>query len=159
MNLNKITLTLSILFFFHILIATFAEGTDTIDRKKLVTRHNPTITKADPFSPFTVGNGCFAFTTDITGLQTFPQFHQNGIPLGTLSDWGWHTIPPKNHFLPNGHCYQRENFPTYLPANGGLLTTVAMMASGWDGAPNNHAPGFPKDGTWKVKYENLEKMP
>lgn len=98
MNFKKIALTLSILFIFHILIAAFAQGTNTIDRKKLVNRHNPTITKADAFSPFTVGNGSFAFTADITGLQTFPQFHQKGIPLGTLSDWGWHTIPPKTPF-------------------------------------------------------------
>jgi hypothetical protein len=44
-----------------------------IDRHALVTRHNPTITAIDKSAPFMVGNGNFAFTADITGLQTFPE--------------------------------------------------------------------------------------
>ncbi len=66
---------------------------------------------------------------------------------------------PKNQYLPNGHCYQRKNLPTYLPANGGLLTAVSMMAAGWDNGPKIDAPGFPKDGKWNVRWENLMKMP
>jgi hypothetical protein len=64
-----------------------------IDRKALVTRHNVTLTKPDPLTPLSVGNGEFAFTADITGLQSFPQYHDKGMPLGTLSQWGWHTSP------------------------------------------------------------------
>ena len=49
-------------------------------------------------------------------------------------------------------------FP-YFPANGGLLSAVAMMCGGWDGCTENHsAPGFPKDGGWNVKYEGFERM-
>ncbi len=71
-----------------------------INRKSLVSRHNPTIYKADKLSPFTVGNGEFAFTADVTGLQTFMDFYENGIPLGSQSLWGWHTCPnPKNYTL------------------------------------------------------------
>jgi hypothetical protein len=47
----------------------------------------------------------------------------------------------------------------YLPGNGGLLYAIAMMAAGWDGAPTNHAPGFPGDATWVVKWEGLRKAP
>ncbi len=65
----------------------------------------------------------------------------------------------KNTYLPNGHNYQDKRLRIYLPGNGGLLTAVAMMAAGWDGAPNVHAPGFPKDGSWKVRWEGLHKMP
>ena len=65
----------------------------------------------------------------------------------------------KNLYWPNGHNYQRENLPLYLPGNGGLLTAVAMMAAGWDGAPDKHAPGFPDNGQWVVKWENLKPMP
>jgi hypothetical protein len=61
----------------------------------------------------------------------------------------------KNHYLPNGHNYQRPNLPCYLPGNGGLLYAVAMMAGGWQGAPNKHAPGFPDDGSWQVRSEGL----
>jgi hypothetical protein len=47
----------------------------------------------------------------------------------------------------------------YLPGNGGLLYAVAMMAAGWDGAPERDAPGFPADGSWSVKWEGLRKAP
>lgn len=44
----------------------------------------------DPDAPLTVGNGGFAFTCDITGLQTFSELHQRlGIPVETLSRWAW----------------------------------------------------------------------
>ncbi|MCC9135588.1 hypothetical protein ACFSKU_13235 [Pontibacter silvestris] len=65
----------------------------------------------------------------------------------------------KNTYLPNGHNYQDKRLRIYLPGNGGLLTAVAMMAAGWDGAPDKPAPGFPDNGKWKVKWEGLHKMP
>jgi hypothetical protein len=65
----------------------------------------------------------------------------------------------KNIYLPNGHNYQDERLRIYLPGNGGLLTAVAMMAAGWDGCPDRPSPGFPSDGTWKVRWEGLHKMP
>ncbi|OZB98877.1 glycoside hydrolase family 65 [Paenibacillus sp. XY044] len=61
----------------------------------------------------------------------------------------------KNSYLVNGHNYQRDHLLSYLPGNGGLLATVALMAAGWIGGPGNHAPGFPGDGTWSVRYEGL----
>lgn len=66
---------------------------------------------------------------------------------------------PKNRYLDNGHNYQDARLPIYLPGNGGLLTATAMMAAGWDDAPDQHAPGFPQDGSWHVRWENLHKMP
>jgi len=65
----------------------------------------------------------------------------------------------KNTYLPNGHNYQKEDLPCYLPGNGGILAAVAMMAAGWDGSPDKNAPGFPDDGKWIVRWENLKKMP
>jgi hypothetical protein len=48
----------------------------------------------------------------------------------------------------------------YFPANGGLLYAIALMAAGWDEAPDIPAPGFPNDGvSWKVRYEGLTKAP
>ncbi len=69
-----------------------------IDRYALVKRHNITLKKADPLTPLSVGNGEFAFTADITGLQTFPDFHSKGTPLCTQSQWGWHTSPNPNGY-------------------------------------------------------------
>jgi len=63
-----------------------------------------------------------------------------------------------NTYLPNGHNYQDNRLRLYLPGNGGLLTAVAMMCAGYDGCKID-LPGFPKDGSWKVKWEGLEKMP
>jgi len=62
---------------------------------------------------------------------------------------------PKNHYLPNGHNYQRPNLPLYLPGNGGLLYAVALMANGWKGSPKTGAPGFPS--SWKVRAEGFNK--
>jgi hypothetical protein len=49
-------------------------------------------------------------------------------------------------------------FP-YFPTNGGILYAVALMAAGWDGAPLTHAPGFPDDGSWTVRFEGLSPAP
>ena len=65
----------------------------------------------------------------------------------------------KNRYLANGQNYQDARLPLYLPGNGGLLTAVAMMAAGWDGAPTNQAPGFPHNGLWNVKWDGLKPMP
>ncbi len=71
----------------------------TIDRKALVYRNNPQVTSFDSLAAFTVGNGEFAFTADITGLQTFPNKYSKGIPLGTQSQWGWHSFPNPMNFM------------------------------------------------------------
>lgn len=62
-----------------------------------------------------------------------------------------------NTYLKNGHNYQSGRLTLYLPGNGGVLTTVAMMCAGWEGSVGEN-PGFPKDGTWKVKSEGFMKM-
>jgi hypothetical protein len=82
-----------------------------IDRRSLVRRHNPTLTDLDPRSPLSVGNGEFAFTADITGLQSLPQPYESGIPLCTQSQWGWHSAP-----MPDGLATAQlrlEDFDTY----------------------------------------------
>jgi hypothetical protein len=66
----------------------------------------------------------------------------------------------KNNYVASGHVYQRSpDLPLYLPGNGGLLTAVAMMAAGWDGAPARPAPGFPDNGLWTVRWEKLKPLP
>lgn len=69
-----------------------------INRYELVNRHNILVEQFDSLSSLSVGNGDFAFTTDITGLQTFYEAYSNGIPLGTQSNWGWHTIPNTENY-------------------------------------------------------------
>ncbi|MGP4099479.1 hypothetical protein [Nonomuraea sp. KM90] len=95
---------------------------EAIDRRRLVRRHNPVLTSAHPADVLTVGNGDIALTVDISGLQTFPSFHElvpdphrvahdglSGlpeqrprvfdaddfqIPLRTQSTWGWYETRP-----------------------------------------------------------------
>jgi hypothetical protein len=64
-----------------------------IDRFALVNRHNVVVEAPDTLASLSVGNGDFAFTADITGLQTFYTEYERGVTLGTQSNWGWHTFP------------------------------------------------------------------
>jgi hypothetical protein len=80
----------------------FAAESSSIDRAALVSRHNPVLQQLDPLSALTVGNGEFAFTADVTGLQTFLAEYENAMPLCTMSQWGWHTRPaPRARFAIN----------------------------------------------------------
>lgn len=65
---------------------------------------------------------------------------------------------PKNRYLLNGHTFQIPGqLPAYLPGNGGTLSAVAMMAAGWKNGSRHSNPGFPKNGKWNVKWENLRR--
>jgi hypothetical protein len=77
---------------------TTSEKSLKIDRESLVKRHNITIEGFDSLASLSVGNGNFAFTTDLTGLQTFYSDYEDGVPLGTQSNWGWHTCPNNENY-------------------------------------------------------------
>lgn len=65
-----------------------------IDREALVKRHHPILNKIIYESPFSVGNGEFAYTVDVTGFQSlYDAYVRGGFPLCTMSQWGWHEIP------------------------------------------------------------------
>lgn len=88
-----------------------APAAPAIDRAALVNRHNPVLRRIDPLSPLSLGNGEFAFTADVTGLQTFPEAYEQAMPLCTLSQWGWHRAP-----LPAGldpKAFRLTPFDTY----------------------------------------------
>ncbi|MBQ5903985.1 MAG: hypothetical protein IIW89_06580, partial [Alistipes sp.] len=73
-------------------------ATEKIDRVALIARNNPHVTEVDTLATLTVGNGGFAVSVDVTGLQSFPEFYSKGLPLGTQSDWGWHSFSnPENY--------------------------------------------------------------
>ena len=82
-------------------------GQSKIDRKALVERHNVINRNVDSLSSLSLGNGRFAFTVDVTGLQTFPEYYGNGIPLGTQSEWGWHS------FIDTAGYKFKESLKTY----------------------------------------------
>ncbi|MDY3919679.1 MAG: glycoside hydrolase family 65 [Candidatus Limivivens sp.] len=67
---------------------------------------------------------------------------------------------PKNSYVTSGNNYQRmrTDLPLYLPGNGSLLLAAAMMAAGYEGCEETF-PGFPKNGKWKVMFENIAPFP
>ncbi|MFK0154695.1 hypothetical protein ACIQVK_21790 [Streptomyces sp. NPDC090493] len=92
-----------------------------IDRVAVVGRHRVRLDAPDATAPLSVGNGEFACTVDITGLQTFPRFHdmetaqregRSAVPLGTQAQWGFHTMPnPKKYAL-------ADTMETYASVHG-----------------------------------------
>lgn len=88
----------TLVFLVVILLTNGACNQDLIDRQAVAERNSIDIHQYDSLSCLTVGNGNFAFTADITGLQTFPEAYNDGIPLGTASNWGWHSFPNTKNF-------------------------------------------------------------
>ncbi len=108
-----------------------ASSEGRIDRHALVTRHNVTITKADPLTPLTVGNGQFAFTADVTGLQSFPEFYEKGIPLGTEAQWGWHALPNPQGYKMADAMNEYEVAGRKVPYAEGTRTGGYSAAANW----------------------------
>lgn len=96
-----------------------------IKRDELVARHNPVMRKHDPMSPLSVGNGEFAFTCDVTGLQTFAPEFEKAMPLATMSQWGWHSSPIPAGLDPKG--LKLVDFDT--PNSDGTVRKVAYHTS------------------------------
>ncbi|HNY40358.1 MAG TPA: glycoside hydrolase family 65 [Bryobacteraceae bacterium] len=88
-----------------------ASGESGLERRALVLRHNPVQRAVNPRSPLSVGNGEFAFTVDVTGLQSIAGVYDKAMPLCTQSQWGWHSFP-----FPDGSPasdLRMEMFDTY----------------------------------------------
>lgn len=103
--------TLLIILAIGVFVCQAAEKQTKIDRKALVLRNNVLVEGFDPLASLSVGNGEFAFTTDLTGLQTFYSDYENGVTLGTQSNWGWHTNP-------NTEGFDRSETLRYLEVEG-----------------------------------------
>jgi protein-glucosylgalactosylhydroxylysine glucosidase len=101
MKLNYQILSLLFISSFFWECATDQQKPQGIDRFALVSRHNVVLQRPDTLGSLSVGNGEFAFTVDVTGLQTFPEEYENGIPLGTQTQWAWHSIPGKEKYTLN----------------------------------------------------------
>ena len=107
--------------------------TTEIDRQTVVTRNNPIITEADPLASLTVGNGHFATTVDVTGLQSFPFDYEAGVPLTAMSDWGWHKFENTNGLTPKdseksfdlGHGHSEVYAVEYKASKGDDARRVA----------------------------------
>ena len=107
--------------------------TAEINRQAVVTRNNPLITEADPLASLTVGNGHFATTVDVTGLQSFPFDYEAGVPLTAMSDWGWHKFENTTGLTPSdseksfdlGHGHPEVYAVEYKASKGDAARHVA----------------------------------
>ena len=75
-----------------------------IHRENLIRKFNPVLNHIDADSPLTVGNGSFAFTADVTGMQTFYDMYSDKCPLLTMATEAWHRTPNSE-----GKFYGPEN--------------------------------------------------
>ena len=91
-----------------VLAACGSEKQAPIDREALVARNNPQVSSFDSLASLSVGNGEFAFTVDATGLQTFPLVYKKGVPLGTQSQWGWHSFGNPNKYKPEEYLKEHD---------------------------------------------------
>lgn len=70
--------------------------------------------------------------------------------------WGPAGMTPRMHLTAAG-TYHLDG-DAYFPSNGSLLLAIALMAKGWDGE-TGPAPGFPKNGRWRVRTEGVLRLP
>lgn len=108
-----------------VIFANSCKDESPIDRFSVVTRHNIENNIIDSLNSLSVGNGEFAFTADITGLQTFPEYYSKGISLGTMSNWGWHTGDNKEN-------YQLSDVYKSYSVNGRTVEYVRQFRTGED---------------------------
>lgn len=104
-----------------------------IDRRAVVERNNPVVNRFDTLSSLTVGNGRFAATVDFTGLQSFPEAYSHGVPLCTMSDWGWHSFP-------NSEGLSRNETMRTMDLGHGRQEGYAVEYK--DGSRNSRATGY-----------------
>ncbi|MGX1274879.1 hypothetical protein [Streptomyces phaeoluteigriseus] len=120
-----------------------------INRQSVVRRHTVEYTAPDPSSVMTVGNGDFAFTADITGMQTFTSFHDQAaaraegrlaVNTATMTTWGWHEMPNPDGFVLQDamSTYDTPRGPVEYPDK---FDMAAMMRGG-------DVPRELKAGTW-----------
>jgi hypothetical protein len=121
---------------------------EAIDREALVRRHTVTLLEANPEHVLTVGNGDFGYTADITGMQTFTDFHDQSLAVregrtaintATMSSWGWHEMPnPAGYALEDAMSeHETRRGPVLYPdrhdMEGAMRGTLAPenLAGAW----------------------------
>lgn len=130
-----------------LLLITVGAGAQSkqINRQELVARHKVVVTKVDSLASLSVGNGAFAFTTDVTGLQTFPEYYRTGVPLGTQSEWGWHSFP-------NAGNYKFESTLKYYELNG---RSIPYSVQSKEPGPQQDAANYFRENLHRLQLGNI----
>jgi hypothetical protein len=93
---------------------------EQIDRMELVSRHNPVFEEPHPVDVLTVGNGDVAMTVDVSGLQTFPGFHELRPDPSRVPYTGLDGLPPQRP-----RTYAKDDFqiPLRIQSSWGWYST------------------------------------
>lgn len=116
-----------------------------INRKTVFDRHKIIISEVDTLGSLSIGNGRFAMTMDVTGLQSFPEYYKKGIPLGTQSEWGWHSFPSNKK-------YSIEETLQPLNSHG---RTVSYARQWPAGTPQNEAANYIRQNPHRVHLASI----
>ncbi|WP_377272841.1 hypothetical protein [Peterkaempfera sp. SMS 1(5)a] len=110
----------------------------TVDRAAVVSRHRIAVREIHGQSPLAVGNGEFAFTLDVTGLQSLPHRYPlpdrygqgTGTLLATMAQWGWHSTPAREEeaygLASTLRRYDTAHGPVDYVDLGGTLSATAQ---------------------------------
>ncbi|MEE1942919.1 hypothetical protein V1L54_26515 [Streptomyces sp. TRM 70361] len=135
----------------------------TVDRAAVVARHRVVAGGILGQCPLAVGNGEFAFTVDVTGLQSLPDHYPlpdrygqgAGTLLATMAQWGWHCLPPRGEegrgLASTMRRYDTAHGPADFVDLGGTLSATAQdgltPAEEWLRA-NPHRLDLARIGLW-----------
>ena len=137
-----------------------------LDRHAIVTRHSPSLHRINTSEVAVLGNGAFALSIDVTGLQTLnhtfsgtpntsspfrcrcPAHADVAFPLMTGSDWGWHSFKP-----PSSSTVHSKADPFAPPQPGTfwdrwrVSSNRSQVREGWypTGSAASPTPGHPTD--------------
>lgn len=129
----------------------------SIDRRAVVGRHVVRLTAPDAGVVLGLGNGEFAINADVSGLQTFTEFHAPPADMrtlrdfaaprvtntGTMSNWGWDAAPNPEGFTLD------EAMADYASARGAVSYPVKPdMRKLMTGQPLDRAE---RAGLWHVQ--------
>lgn len=120
---------------------------EKIDRKAVVQRHNIVNQSADTLASLTVGNGVFAYTVDVTGMQSFPEYYKKGVSLGTQSEWGWNT------FANDGNYQFEETLKSYDFNNEGRDAKYSVQHK--EGGRNTEATEYYRVNPHRLQLGNV----
>jgi hypothetical protein len=104
--------------------------------------HAPEVHAIDPRAPLQLGNGNFAVAVDATGLQTFPEAYPgpgDGTLLGTMAQWGWHTMP-------GGEGFSLEEAYRGYDTPHGRVPFVDLSTELWGASTDGTGAGGTPDG-------------
>ncbi|MGW1026425.1 hypothetical protein ACWD4J_22485 [Streptomyces sp. NPDC002577] len=142
----------------------------SLDRAGVVARHRIRVREILGQSPLAVGNGEFAFTVDVTGLQSLPDRYPlpdrygqgTGTLLATMTQWGWHSTPARPEQAHGLRSTLRRYDTAHGPADyvdlGGTLSATEQSGmtptEEWLRA-NPHRLDLGRIGLWTADTEGL----